>query len=96
MMNDTAKREIYSLEESIIKVVDQSRLVSSLTDAEPEMLEHLRQIAVALHFTMQALRQRLELPNIRRTEQKECTSDIQESTGPFSRAKSRAHKSKKH
>ena len=67
MINEEVKAEIYSLEKSILRVVDQSRIVASMMEAEPEMLEELRQISIALHYTMQAIRFKLGLPNVART-----------------------------
>ncbi|MFH1381681.1 MAG: hypothetical protein ABIH70_02180 [Chloroflexota bacterium] len=81
-MDDKAKKEIYSLEQSILGVVDQSKKVASMIDVEPDLLEDLRQIAIALHYTMQALRLKLGLPNVRRTSivPMESSSDLRMTT----------------
>ena len=64
MKNEKLKSEIYSLETAVLKVVEQCKKVASMTDIEPDLLEELAQIAVALHYTMQTLRAKAELPNV--------------------------------
>ena len=81
-MNEKVKTEIYSLEKSVLRVVDQSRVVASMMEVEPELLEELRQIAIALHYTMQTLRLKLDLPNVVRTSVSpmESSSDLRITT----------------
>ena len=62
-MDDNAKTEIYSLEQSVLRLVEQCRTVSSKVDVEPELLEELGQIAIALHYTVQTLKHKLGLRN---------------------------------
>jgi hypothetical protein len=64
MKSDKLKSEIYSLEAAVLKVVEQCKKVASMADFEPDLLEELQQIAIALHYTMQTLRTKAELPNV--------------------------------
>lgn len=64
MKNEKLKSEIYSLETAVLKVVEQCKKVASMTDIEPDLLEELQQIAIALHYTMQTLRAKADLPNV--------------------------------
>ncbi len=63
-MDKKAEAEIYSLEQSVFKVVAQSKKVAMVINAEPELLEELQQIAIALHYTMQTLRIKLGMSNV--------------------------------
>jgi len=64
-MENQVETEVYLLEQSVLAVLDQSKVVASVTDEEAELVEELRQIAVALHYATQTLRLRLALPNMR-------------------------------
>ena len=81
-MTKKVEKEISSLEQLVSGVVSQSRIAASLIDVEPELMEELQQIAVAMHYTIQTLRQRLGLPNAPRMNvtQIELPSDLRITT----------------
>ena len=82
MINKKVKTEIYSLEQLILRIVDHSKIVASITEVEPDLLEELQQISIALHYIIQTLKLKLGLPNVAGTgvSTKESLSDLRMTT----------------
>ena len=67
-MNNKVEDNIYLLEQLVLAVMDQGKLVAAATDKEADLLEELQQIAVALHFTTQTLKHRLGFAAVQETD----------------------------
>ncbi len=60
-MDGTVERKMYSLEEAVSKVVDESRTLASSVDGGADLTEDLQQIVVALHYEIEILKAKLIL-----------------------------------
>jgi hypothetical protein len=60
-VNDKVADNIFLLEQLVLAVIRQGKLVAASTDKEVDLIEELQQIAAALHFTTQSLKHRMGL-----------------------------------
>ena len=61
MVSESLGTEIDSLSQSVSSIVAQCKIVGSQAPVEPELVEELQQLAIALHYTMEALKHKLVL-----------------------------------
>ena len=59
-MDERVERKIYSLEEAVSRVVDESKTLAGLID-DVDLVEDLQQIAMALHYETETLKVRLAI-----------------------------------
>ena len=60
-MDERVERKIYSLEEAVSRVVDDSRTLASWLDGGADLTEDLQQIVVALRYEVEILKTKLTL-----------------------------------
>ena len=64
VMDERLEREIRSLEETVSRVVDQSRTLASGVDGGADLIEDLQQTAMALHYEIETLKVKLALGTV--------------------------------
>ena len=63
-MDERVERKMYSLEEAVSKVVDESRTLAAWVDGGYDLTEDLQQIVVALHYEVETLKAKLTLATL--------------------------------
>ena len=58
-MDEKVEIELHFIEEAVSKVMDHGKILASMVEGHGEAIEHLRQLAVALHYEIETLKARL-------------------------------------
>ena len=60
-MDERVEKKIYSLEEAVSRVVDESKTLAGLIDDDADLVEDLQQIAMALLYETETLKVKLTI-----------------------------------
>ena len=60
-MDERVVRKMYTLEDAVSRVVDESRILASWVDGGSDLTEDLQQIATALHYELEILKVKITL-----------------------------------